>query len=463
MGADKRSHVCSTIGAKEAITMAQEVVRNLDVTDKEQNVATVPTMGHTAATSKCTDVPDTAATAQCHWSVADTGLVVGILLVAGSVLLIGGTVGDWFEAGSSTQAASVPHDCQAADPGTLASEWDTGSCMTGASQGLWSTMLNGSTPAGPHDSSMCNGSTVGKLTCENRQSAWSADNIVLTPATDSSPSGKLVVFLPGTGGAPAEYSGLLDACAEAGNHVIGLTYLSEPVAVSQFNAWCQAQGDPLACNKELHERMLFGREVDETGSAVVSPSLSGAAGNLWDVKPENSVVALLLQLLQQQSWGTSFLSSDQLNWTNIVISGHSQGAGHAAYLGYKLDMPVVLFSGPQDCYECSDGWINQMNASKTLVRVLFHLHEECGPDPITPQSYCQPNLMLRNLELLGLTNYYNWTANKTLTLPASSFIVLDTVAPTCSSSRTYHMSVAMDNCAPFYAGCSALWRQIFTF
>ena len=70
--------------------------------------------------------------------------------------------------------------------------------------------------------------------------------------------------------------------------------------------------------------MLFGREVDEMGSAVVLPSLSGAAGDLWSVKPENSVVALLLQLLQQQSWGTSFLSSDQLNWTNIVISGHSQ-------------------------------------------------------------------------------------------------------------------------------------------
>ena len=82
-----------------------EGVLYLDVTDKEQNVAAVPSMGNTAATSKCTDdpddVPNTAATAQCYWSVA-----VSILLVAGSVLLIGGTVGGWFDAGTCTQVSN---------------------------------------------------------------------------------------------------------------------------------------------------------------------------------------------------------------------------------------------------------------------------------------------------------------------------------------------------------------------
>jgi hypothetical protein len=42
-----------------------------------------------------------------------------------------------------------------------------------------------------------------------------------------------------------------------------------------------------------------------------------------------------------------------IRWTRVILSGHSQGAGHAAYIAQQIEVArVVLFSGPQEGYVC---------------------------------------------------------------------------------------------------------------
>ena len=62
---------------------------------------------------------------------------------------------------------------------------------------------------------------------------------------------------------PAAAGSLLDAAAEMGYHVLGLSYASLPTAVSMMNIWCTRPGaDAARCNAELHESVLYGAPPD---------------------------------------------------------------------------------------------------------------------------------------------------------------------------------------------------------
>ena len=269
---------------------------------------------------------------------------------------------------------------------------------------------------------------------------------------------RLVVFLPGTGGSPDSYSRLLKSAQLAGNYVIGLPYLSQPFPVSQSNTWCTSSfiSNPGHCNNELHELMLFGE---------ASSNFRGASQDIWNVKPCDSIVSLINKTLHCVEWGKLFLkrspgiSSLGLDWEKIVISGHSQGAGHAAYLSYKKDIPAVLFSGPQDCANCCRRWLQKMATQNVIRRALFHLNEECGPNPIDPKSECEPNLMLTNLKIMGMNGpEFYWNNNSSI--PERLETVINMSPPTCEEGRTYHNSVALDKCAS--ENIENLWIALFS-
>jgi hypothetical protein len=55
----------------------------------------------------------------------------------------------------------------------------------------------------------------------------------LKPSEEAKPrNSTLLLFLPGTGTPPSDAFGLLDAAADMGYHVVGLTYATLPVSVS---------------------------------------------------------------------------------------------------------------------------------------------------------------------------------------------------------------------------------------
>jgi len=147
---------------------------------------------------------------------------------------------------------------------------------------------------------------------------------------------KLLFFSVGTG-APAETGLPIDtAFAQMGYHVVTLDYENKLSAA----AACAHTADP-ACLELYHKAIVQG--------------LPGF--DKLTVTPANSILNRLQKLVDYLAktdpgggWG-EFLKDDQLVWSHTVVVGHSQGAGHAAYIGklHKVDR-VLMLSGPQEYY-----------------------------------------------------------------------------------------------------------------
>ena len=62
-----------------------------------------------------------------------------------------------------------------------------------------------------------------------------------------------------------------------------------------------------------------------------------------------------------QGWG-EYIQGKEIQWEKIIVAGHSQGAGHAAYLGKKFRLAgVLILSGPQDYlnyFHSPAGWLS---------------------------------------------------------------------------------------------------------
>jgi len=122
----------------------------------------------------------------------------------------------------------------------------------------------------------------------------------------------LLLFLPGTGGRPQNASEFLIAGARQGYRVIGLEYVDTP-AVQQI---CPRNPDP-DCADKVRRKRIYGDD----------------ATSLVDDRPEESIATRLTKLLLAldrdhpgQGW-SRYLKDGKLDWTQIAVSGLSQGAG----------------------------------------------------------------------------------------------------------------------------------------
>jgi hypothetical protein len=148
--------------------------------------------------------------------------------------------------------------------------------------------------------------------------------------------GLLAVFLPGTGGLPAQFPSFLQRGAARGYHVIGLTY-TNPTSVNEI---CNSAAGNADCAGSVREEVLTGRDA----SPLVSITSNDAI--------ESRLLALLKYLAFHRpadGWSQFVDGQGQLVWSKFSISGNSQGAGHAAYIGkVRAVHRVGLYAGPSD-------------------------------------------------------------------------------------------------------------------
>ena len=146
---------------------------------------------------------------------------------------------------------------------------------------------------------------------------------------------KLLLFMPGTGLTPAVYQLVQQEAARVGYHVIGLMYPNSPGLAKV----CPSDPDPAACYENSRLEIIDG--IDR------SPWVDVNAANSID----NRLTKLLQYLAQQypdEEWGR-FLAHDKPKWSQIAVSGHSQGGGHAAMIAkIRLVARVVMFSSVTD-------------------------------------------------------------------------------------------------------------------
>lgn len=145
------------------------------------------------------------------------------------------------------------------------------------------------------------------------------------------PKNQLFVFLAGTGGVAFNYQEINNTGADLGFHSVNLNYPNDEAV----NTLC-SPGFDLNCYSNVRLEIKDG--TDRTPLVNVNRPNS----------IENRLIKLLIRLQNlspNDNWG-QFLNGDStINWSKIVISGHSQGGGHAGIIGrYHSVVRVVMFA-----------------------------------------------------------------------------------------------------------------------
>jgi len=152
--------------------------------------------------------------------------------------------------------------------------------------------------------------------------------------------GKLLFFMPGTGGiALRGPKRLFSTAVYQGYRVINVSYINTP-AVAQI---CRGKNlsSNTKCTSDFRERRLYGKNSfslidDEPQDAI-----------------ENRLIKLLLYLAKNDkegNWGF-YLENGAPKWSEIAVAGQSQGGGMAAFIAKDhLVARVIDFSGGWDYY-----------------------------------------------------------------------------------------------------------------
>ncbi len=153
------------------------------------------------------------------------------------------------------------------------------------------------------------------------------------------PKNQLFVFFPGTGGVAFNYLEINNTAADLGFHAVNLTYPNDDAV----NSLCGAPNTNLDCYANVRLETKDG--TDRTPLVNVSRPNS----------IENRLIKLLIYLRNQapnDNWGQFLINDSTLDWSKIIVAGHSQGGGHAGIIGrfHRVVRVIMLaamdFNGP---------------------------------------------------------------------------------------------------------------------
>jgi|GEM_PF-619915 len=150
-------------------------------------------------------------------------------------------------------------------------------------------------------------------------------------SAEAQPRDQLLVFFPGTGGDPDDYEYFVEEAAALGMHAIGLSYVNPRSVNLQI---CPRDPDP-DCHEKGRREVIYGEDLHSDMTIDEANSILNRLVQLLRYLDENEPTA---------SWD-QYLDGDTPRWDRIVVSGHSQGAGMAAYLTHEYAVArSVLFA-----------------------------------------------------------------------------------------------------------------------
>ena len=187
------------------------------------------------------------------------------------------------------------------------------------------------------------------------------------------PRNLLFVFLPGTGGMPLAYKRIDSTAANLGFHVIGLMYPNSP----SIGSLCDANSDT-TCFDNTRREIIDG--IDR--STLVTVDTTNCIINRLE-----KILRYLKQHYPGENWAQYLDVNNNILWDKIVISGHSQGGGHAGIIAkYYHVNRVVYFASPKDFnryYNRQAAWYGSNNATPSSVYYGFsHSSDSTGNTPI---------------------------------------------------------------------------------
>ena len=152
-------------------------------------------------------------------------------------------------------------------------------------------------------------------------------------------NGELLVFLSGTGAAPKMYNRVLRSAVEVGGyHSLGLDWANgfdtSGEKGSNIFGPCAEDG---ACFTQVRLEAFDG--VDHTPKITIGKN-DGILNRLI------KALTYLDKTYPSEGWG-AFLVDGQPAWSKIVLGGHSNGSGEAAFIASRIRVArVVMYSGP---------------------------------------------------------------------------------------------------------------------
>ncbi|MGV6829350.1 MAG: BPSS1187 family protein [Flavobacteriales bacterium] len=195
---------------------------------------------------------------------------------------------------------------------------------------------------------------------------------------------ELILFIGGSFSVPENYNIVCNNMASLGFDLISISYPNDVPAANLSN-----NQNPLAFDF-YRDEICFGNPMSD----------------VVDVNELNSINVRTIKLLQflkkerpNENWGQYLSAQNTLNWSNIIVAGHSQGSGHACYFGKKKHVNrVLMFSGPNDFsdfFNAPANWLSQEGLTP-LSKQFALLHER---DQIVLYENQKANLVA-----LGLLN-----------------------------------------------------------
>jgi hypothetical protein len=245
---------------------------------------------------------------------------------------------------------------------------------------------------------------------------------------------KLLLFIGGSFSVPKDYNLICDQAATFGLDVISLSYPNDVAAASLGTST-----DLLIFDK-YRDEICFGNAVSNVVSVDVLNSINIRATKL---------VLYLKSNFPNENWGQYLNSSNTLQWDKIIVSGHSQGSGHACYLAKKNSVErVVMLSGPNDYstnFSAPGNWLT-VSGLTPITKHFALLHTK---DEIVPFDY-----QVANLKGLGLLT------------AAQSPTLVDNLASPYNNAKALSLNIPANSYHSSSVGANAIlpnvWKYMFT-
>ncbi len=271
-------------------------------------------------------------------------------------------------------------------------------------------------------------------------------HVAINPNPAVAARGRLFVMLPGTGGLPRFYRLILRAGAARGYHTIGLTYPNDR-AVDEL---CGA-GAVASCAGETRREIITG--IDASPAVTVDPANS--------INGRLQALLVWLQATYPNEGWDRYLRAGVPDWSLITIAGHSQGAGHAAYMAklYEFNR-VALFAGPADVGPVAGTFAAWLDLPPLTPAQRQYAFGHAG-DELVPFAFLQANW-----SRLGLAAFGPSASVDLVPPPYGNAHQLFTSLPPANAATIFapaHSSMVLDAVTPVAADGSPVFRPVWEY
>ena len=274
-------------------------------------------------------------------------------------------------------------------------------------------------------------------------STFNSDSNYVYINTNVTPKNILVVYLPGTNGKPKNSTYFGMAAAQLGFHSVGVVYPNGQAVASI----CGNSSDP-SCFENVRRETIEG--VDYSSSVSVNSTECIL----------NRLKKLLVYLTSNyplENWGQYLDIDGDVIFDKVIISGSSQGGGHAALIGkYYPVKRVLCFSSPKDWSNFFNGppsWLNPIGWQTTPDNIYGFNH--------TLDTYAAT---LQIWDSLGINNYGAPVNVDNTSSPYNNTRQLITSYPVPTGDE--HGSTAINDATPISSGLPVflpVWNYMLSY